>query len=122
LYADALTHELAEMTVDPAADLSNSEVCDPCAGNCNVRYDNFFDKNRNWLGGQRVTGYAFFTNGVVLPKDANACPAPVASCSYAPPGTSPTPPPPTPSPTPPPPTPANPCIAQIDKGVLEVTA
>lgn len=30
LYALALSHEIAEMVVDPRADLGNPEVCDPC--------------------------------------------------------------------------------------------
>jgi hypothetical protein len=29
-YAYPLSHEIAEMIVDPAADYSNPEVCDPC--------------------------------------------------------------------------------------------
>src|SRR5262249_27739676 len=33
-YAHTLSHEIAEMIVDPLANVSNPEVCDPCAGNC----------------------------------------------------------------------------------------
>src|SRR5438132_134968 len=49
LYAVALSHEIAEMCVDPAADLSNPEVCDPCAGNCGVDHRNHFDIDGTWI-------------------------------------------------------------------------
>jgi len=84
LYAVALSHEIAEMTVDPAADQSNPEVCDSCAGNCNVDYRNFFDANRNWLG-LNPTSYTFLTDGICTPAKVSACPAPQNACIYKPP-------------------------------------
>ena len=107
-YAVALSHEIAEMVVDPLADLGNPEVCDPCAGNCGVDYRNYFDASGTWQGGTQ--GYAFFTDGIVTPAEASACPAPASACIYNP--TGPTPPPP----------PPNPCVAEIGKGVSELLA
>jgi hypothetical protein len=116
LYADALSHETAEMTVDPAADLSNPETDDPCSGNCGVDYRNCFDSNLNYLGQYPVSGYYFFTNGVCQPASVHDCPAPQSACVYAPPGTGPTP---TPNPTP---NPTGPCVAQFEQGVSEFEA
>jgi hypothetical protein len=84
-YALALSHEIAEMTVDPAADGSNPEVCDPCAGNCNKDYRDYFDQAGNWLGGSPTTGFAFFIDGIATPASVARCPAPESSCSYPPP-------------------------------------
>ncbi len=87
VYALALSHEIAEMVVDPRADLSNPEVCDPCAGNCGVTYYESFDGRGTYLGGgvSPAAGYAFFINSVVKPNAATQCPAPGSACSYAPP-------------------------------------
>ena len=57
--------------------------CDPCAGNCNVDYRNYFDINGNWLSLGGVI-YAFFTDGIVTPAEANRCPASVPACIYSP--------------------------------------
>jgi hypothetical protein len=84
-YAVALSHEMAEMTVDPRADGSNPEVCDECAGNCNTDHRNYFDSMGNWLGGSPVPGYYFQTEGIATPATVTQCPAPAASCSYPPP-------------------------------------
>jgi hypothetical protein len=84
-YAVTLSHEMAEMTVDPRADGSNPEVCDECAGNCNTDHRNYFDSNGNWLGGSPVPGYYFQTEGVATPASVAQCPAPAGSCSYPPP-------------------------------------
>ena len=85
LYALALSHEIVEMVVDPAANGSNPEVSDGCSGNCNVEFKNYFDTNGLWLGGSPSPNYAFFTAGCVKPASAAQCPAPVSSCSYPPP-------------------------------------
>jgi hypothetical protein len=85
-YALALSHEIAEMTVDPRADGSNPEVCDECAGNCNVDYRNYFGANGAWLGGSPTGGYAFFIDGIATPASVAKCPAPQSACSYPPPG------------------------------------
>lgn len=99
LYAVALSHELAEMTVDPAADDSNPEVCDPCAGNCGLTYYQSFAQDGAYLGGglTPASGYAFFINSVCLPANVAQCPPDGSACTYAPPGSS-APPPPPPSP------------------------
>jgi len=85
LYALALSHEIEELVVDPAANGSNPEVSDGCSGNCNVTYLNYFDANGAWLGGSPSSNYAFFTAGCVKPASAAQCPAPVSACSYPPP-------------------------------------
>jgi hypothetical protein len=85
LYALALSHEIVEALVDPAANGSNPEVSDNCSGNCNVEFRNYFDANGLWLGGSPSSNYAFFTAGCVKPASAAQCPAPVSSCTYPPP-------------------------------------
>jgi hypothetical protein len=85
IYAVALSHEIAEMTVDPKADGSNPEVSDPCAGNCQVDYRNYFDSGGTWLGPSAKPGYQFFIDGIAKPTSAASCPAPESSCSYPPP-------------------------------------
>jgi hypothetical protein len=87
VYASALSHEMAEMTVDPRADGRNPEVCDPCAGNCGTDHRDYFDSNGTWLGGSAVPGYYFFIDGIATPATVVQCPAPAASCSYPPPKT-----------------------------------
>jgi hypothetical protein len=85
LYASALSHETSELTVDPAANGSNPEVSDACSGNCSVSFRNYFDESGNWMGGNPIQGYAFFTAGIATPATVAQCPAPVSSCSYPPP-------------------------------------
>jgi hypothetical protein len=84
-YALALSHEIEELTVDPAANGSNPEVSDACSGNCNVTYLNYFDASGVWLGASPSSNYTFFTAGMVKPASASKCPAPPSSCSYPPP-------------------------------------
>lgn len=84
-YALALSHELAEMDVDPRADGGNPEVCDPCAGNCGTDHRNYFDIGGNWLGGSATPGYGFFIDGIATPATVAQCPAPEVSCTYQPP-------------------------------------
>ncbi len=117
VYATALSHEIAEMVVDPLADLSNPEVCDPCAGNCGVDNRNYFDAQGKWIGGAGAPGngspsvWAFYTDGVVAPYASGACPAPSEACRY-----DPNAPPPAPAPNP---GPAD-CIQQIKNGVASL--
>jgi hypothetical protein len=91
VYAVALSHEIAEMTVDPLANLAEPECCDPCAGNCSVDFRNYFDSSSNWIPQSASSrfppnfSYAFFIEGIVLPSSAKACPAPAQSCQYSPP-------------------------------------
>lgn len=89
LYALALSHEIAEMTVDPRADLVNPEIADPCGPNCQQVWIDYF----NNAGGYIQTSqdfpppfdYAFFINAIVQPRAATQCPAPGSACAYAPP-------------------------------------
>lgn len=119
VYATALSHEIAEMVVDPAADNSKPEVCDPCAGNCNVDYRNYFDDAGNWIQGSPAPAtYSFFTDGVATPGTVSQCPAPIGGCEYSPQGAPPSPPSP---PSPPGPQPS-PCIGIIEQAVAELKA
>ena len=110
IYVDALSHEIAEMVVDPAADLSNPESNDPCSGNCSVNYRNYFGSDGSYLGGSPVQGYAFFTNGVATPATVAQCPSPMSGCVYDPAN-----PPDNPQPNPP-----SPCISELQKGLDEI--
>ena len=95
-YADKLSHEIAEMIVDPKADDSNPEVCDPCAGNCNNIWFNLFDDNGVFIGGTTdpatAQPYKFFINPIVsgaVSVNGNGCIASGAAaeigCVYPPP-------------------------------------
>lgn len=88
-YALALSHEVAEMAVDPRADGSHPEVCDPCGPNCQNVIRDYFDAQGGYLGSTKAFpppyAYAFFLNAIVRPPAATQCPAPPASCSYGPP-------------------------------------
>ena len=89
VYALALSHEVAEMTVDPRADLGNAVVADPCSGICGVMWLDYFDAAGRYIQTLQTVpppiDYAFFINAVVRPASATACPAPGPSCAYAPP-------------------------------------
>jgi hypothetical protein len=89
VFALALSHEIAEMVVDPRADLSNPEVCDPCGPNCQTVWIDYFDDRGAYLGTTQSFpppfGYAFLINGIVRPSAATMCPAPGTACNYAPP-------------------------------------
>ena len=71
-YAQILSHEIAEMTVDPLANVVNPEVCDACAGNCRNLWNDFFDNDNRFIdGSQNVPppfGYAFFINSIIKPQ------------------------------------------------------
>jgi len=91
LFAEALSHEIAELTVDPRADGGNPEVADGCGTNClgDSAYRAFFDTSSKYLAS--VTDfpppfpYRFFISAVVRPASATDCPAPATACAYAPP-------------------------------------
>jgi hypothetical protein len=96
VYAHTLSHEIAEMVVDPRADNSNPEVCDACSGNCNANLFDLFDQNGVFIGGTSDTasasGFSFFINSVVrsdVVLDSNFCVAQGGNvqiaCVYAPP-------------------------------------
>ncbi len=91
LFAEAVSHEVSEMTVDPNADGSNPEVCDGCGTNCQGQssFRNYFDARGQYLGTADsfppAYPYAFFTSAIVKPASASACPAPASACAYPPP-------------------------------------
>jgi len=95
-YAQFLSHEIAEMVVDPTVDHTNPEVCDPCGPNCPPMLLDFFGGiDSSYV--QTVTfkkgtpfppafPFTFYINAIVQPDSASQCPAPSASCAYSPPG------------------------------------
>ena len=88
VYALALSHETAELTVDPFANLSNPEVCDGCGPNCQICFRDVFDSNGNYIYTIQLVppagSYAFFINAIVQPSASTDCPAPANSCAYSP--------------------------------------
>ena len=73
IFADLLSHEMAETTVDPKGDYENPEVCDICGGNCSNPYVAYFDKNITYLGTFHTTAvvdfnYAFYIAAVGSPE------------------------------------------------------
>jgi hypothetical protein len=74
VYAHILSHEIAEMVVDPRANHENREVCDACAGNCDNSWFCLFDQSGTFLGGTANTataaGFAYFINSIVSPSAA----------------------------------------------------
>ncbi len=89
VYALALSHEVAEMVVDPRADLVNPECCDGCGPNCQAVWISYFDAAGGYLQTvQRFPppfSYGFFINAIAKPSAATQCPAPGAACNYGPP-------------------------------------
>ena len=97
VYAHIISHEVAEMVVDPIVGIGNPEVCDACSTNCNpFNLFDLFDQNGIFLGGTKdtgsATGFSFFINSVVRPdvyNSANQCVIPgtdtQSACIYAPP-------------------------------------
>lgn len=88
-YAMGVSHEIAEMVVDPNVDHVNPEVCDPCDVNCHVLYRNYFDSNNQYISTTRNLppgfDYMYYISGIVRPSSATMCPAPDSACSYGPP-------------------------------------
>lgn len=91
LFAEAVSHEIAEMTVDPRADDSNPEVCDGCGTNCLglSGFRSFFDAAGNYLGSASSFPpsfpFGFFLSAIAQPAAAADCPAPASACAYPPP-------------------------------------
>jgi hypothetical protein len=98
VYQIALSHEVAETCVDPAANFSNPEVCDSCGPNCQSVIRNFYSASGQYLLSSQLFlagqgpgfSYGFMTNSVTAPPNAttpsNTCPSiPFGSCGYAPP-------------------------------------
>ncbi len=89
VYAMVVSHEMAEMVVDPNVDNRNPEVCDPCDLNCNNLTRSYFDAAHHYLGSNQLSPpggfpYDFYTCAVVKPAGAAGCPAPAADCAYGP--------------------------------------
>ncbi|MCI4326825.1 MAG: hypothetical protein L3K16_04220 [Thermoplasmata archaeon] len=95
LFALALSHEIAELTVDPDANLANPEVCDPCGPNCQTPIRAYFDATGAFLGASAQFPppyeYGFFVNAIVQPASSAQCPAPATACEYPPPKDGPAP-------------------------------
>jgi len=95
-YQLVASHETAEMSVDPGANLANPEVCDPCGPNCDPVWRDFFDSNNNYLFSSAffppVQSYDYFINAIIQPQYTgqynDLCMTPPFACAYAPPGTS----------------------------------
>ena len=92
LYAEILSHEIAEMTVDPLANIVNPEVCDACAGNCGNDWLDYFDNHDQFIVGPDFSRYVYFISSIIRPAsyDPNTnCAKPGsdthAVCVYAPP-------------------------------------
>ena len=87
-YAQILSHEIAEMTVDPLVDGRNPEVCDGCGPNCQTVYLDYFDARGAYIQTSQAFpppfAYAFFINAIVQPASATNCPAPGSACAYPP--------------------------------------
>ncbi len=88
-YAFILSHEIAEMVVDPLANDVNPEVCDGCAGNCGNFFASYFDSNGyidTLQSFPPAVPYTFYINSIVQPAFAIGCPTnPNQACNYAPP-------------------------------------
>jgi len=86
----AVSHELAEMIVDPKADPASPEVCDVCDVNCNNLTRCYFDAADNYLGSNQASRpsrypFSYYTCAVVKPAEAaRNCLASYADCAYAP--------------------------------------
>lgn len=88
-YALVVSHELAEMTVDPSANLANPEVCDGCGPNCQTVFRDYFGASGAYLETSQAfppgPAYGYFINAIVQPASATQCPAPDTACAYPPP-------------------------------------
>jgi hypothetical protein len=95
-YAAILSHEIAEMVVDPRANLQNPEVCDACSIACHNDQWNLFDSSGNFIGGTNdlpsASGFSFFISSIIQPEfydPATECAVQGADkqavCIYAPP-------------------------------------
>jgi|GEM_PF-2023562 len=92
VYAQTLSHEMAETAVDPLANNVNPEVCDACAGNCNNLYLSYFDNLEHFIETTQNFPppgfpYLFYINAVVSPTYVNggACPSAAnhdKACNY----------------------------------------
>ncbi len=89
VYAMVISHELAEMVVDPRVDGQNPEVCDACDTNCSNLTRIYFDASENFLGMNQASPpsgftFSYYICAVVKPEGVPSCPPPGADCQYAP--------------------------------------
>jgi hypothetical protein len=90
-FAMVVSHEIAELIVDPRANDANPEVCDPCDLNCGAQNLNraYFDAQNKYLGTVSALpptfNFSYYICAVVKPAGASGCPAPGADCVYGPP-------------------------------------
>jgi hypothetical protein len=89
VYAMVVSHEMAEMVVDPFVDGQNPEVCDPCDINCSNLTRIYFDAFDNFLGFNQSSPpggfpFTYYICAVVKPDGAADCPASATNCQYAP--------------------------------------
>ena len=89
VYAMVISHEMAEMIVDPRVDGNNPEVCDPCDINCNNLTRVYFDALDNYLGVNQNSppsgfAYDYYICAIVKSEGASSCPASAADCQYVP--------------------------------------
>jgi hypothetical protein len=93
-FALAVSHEIAEMIVDPFSS-GNPEVCDACAGGCTqVSWKAFFavtsEGSLQYLrSGTQIPlapsfTYDFYIAAVALPSYVDECPPRDSACNYAP--------------------------------------
>ena len=96
-YATTLSHEVAEMTVDPFASHTNPEVCDDCAANCLKTSDwhSFFALDTagsySYAGSNKgilELPFDFYIAAITKPGNVGNCPAPDNACAYGPSGFS----------------------------------
>lgn len=79
VYAMVVSHEIAEMVVDPDVNGNNPEVCDPCDVNCNNLTRCYFDASDNFLGSNSASPpggviFSYYTCAIVKPPGAANCP------------------------------------------------
>lgn len=90
-YAGVLSHELAEMVVDPRVDFKNPEVCDSCGfARCSGGpWFHVFNANGAYIRSTQSWPpnfpYGFYIASIAAPPYAPQCPIPASACNYPPP-------------------------------------
>jgi hypothetical protein len=88
-FALGVSHVVAELAVDPAAELSNPEVCDPCGQSGAGPIRTYFDESGAYLGSTAEFPppfpYGFYLSAVARPTSATATAASPEACGYGPP-------------------------------------
>jgi hypothetical protein len=89
VYAMVVSHEIAEMVVDPNVASGDPEVCDACDINCGNLTRIYFDAADKFLGSNQATPpggftFSYYICSIVKPAGASDCPASAANCNYAP--------------------------------------